>query len=142
VLFPTNPAEGLSFLGVAESGAKIPSTGTMRWCSNVAANLIWMRMQMEKKPQIYERRLQVKHFFDDKQTGQTRRTWLEIQLKPPERTEEGWVNDGKVRLSLGEDKDVKGAFLLSIDEACRLYKALEVIVEDHEILKAKLWRES
>jgi hypothetical protein len=68
------------------------------------------------KPSQYERRLQIKHFFDDRQTGQTHRTWLEIQLAPPERSTEGWVIDGKVRLSLGEDRDIKGAFLLSIDE--------------------------
>ena len=60
------------------------------------------------KQSQYERRLQIKHFFDDRQTGQTRRTWLEIQLAPPERSSEGWVNDGKVRLSLGEDRDIKG----------------------------------
>ena len=93
------------------------------------------------KPSQYERRLQIKHFFDDRQTGQTRRTWLEIQLAPPERSAEGWVNDGKVRLSLGEDRDIKGAFLLSIDEVSRLIKSLDLIVEDHEILKADLWRE-
>ena len=45
------------------------------------------------------------------------------------------------RLSLGEDRDIKGAFLLSIDEACRLYKVLEMIVEDHEGEKAELWAE-
>ena len=93
------------------------------------------------KPSQYERRPQIKHFFDDRQTGQTRRTWLEVQLAPPERTTEGWVNDGKVRLSLGEDRDIKGAFLLSIDEASRLIKSLDLMVEDHETLKADLWRE-
>ncbi len=41
------------------------------------------------KPSHYERRLQIKHFFDDRQTGQTRRTWLELQLAPPERSAEG-----------------------------------------------------
>ncbi len=66
---------------------------------------------------------------------------LEIQLAPPERSTEGWVNDGKVRLSLGEDRDIKGAFLLSIEEVSRLIKNLDLIVEDHEILKADLWRE-
>ncbi|MGQ4910722.1 MAG: hypothetical protein ACTSV3_00160 [Candidatus Thorarchaeota archaeon] len=90
---------------------------------------------------LYERRLQLKHFFEDRQTGQTRRTWLEIQLALPERTPEGWVNDGKVRISLGEDREVKGAFLLSIDEALRLAKNLELAIEDHEIDKAKLWNE-
>ena len=93
------------------------------------------------KQSQYERRLQIKHFFDDRQTGQTRRTWLEIQLAPPERSTEGWVNDGKVRLSLGEDRDIKGAFLLSIEEVSRLVKNLDLLVEDHEILKADLWRE-
>ncbi|MHA1483771.1 MAG: hypothetical protein ACTSPR_00460 [Candidatus Thorarchaeota archaeon] len=93
------------------------------------------------KQSQYERRLQIKHFFDDRQTGQARRTWLEIQLAPPERSTEGWVNDGKVRLSLGEDRDIKGAFLLSIAEVSRLIKNLDLIVEDHEILKADLWRE-
>ena len=92
------------------------------------------------KQSQYERRLQIKHFFDDRQTGQTRRTWLEIQLAPPERSTAGWVNDGKVRLSLGEDRDIKGAFLLSIDEVSRLIKSLDLIVEDHETLKADLWR--
>ena len=93
------------------------------------------------KQSQYERRLQIKHFFDDRQTGQTRRTWLEIQLAPPERSTEGWVNDGKVRLSLGENRDIKGAFLLSIEEVSRLIKNLDLIVEDHETLKADLWRE-
>ncbi|MGY5877269.1 MAG: hypothetical protein RTU30_16070 [Candidatus Thorarchaeota archaeon] len=95
---------------------------------------------MGDKPQLYERRLQLKHFFEDRQTSQTRRTWLEIQMQPPEKTPEGWVNDGRVRLSLGEDKDIKGAFLLSIDEVARLYKALDLIIEDHESIKADLWR--
>ncbi|MFQ5831668.1 MAG: hypothetical protein ACE5H4_03105 [Candidatus Thorarchaeota archaeon] len=95
---------------------------------------------MGDKPRIYERRLQIKHFFDDRQTGATRRTWLEVQLQSPEKTDEGWVNDGKIRLSLGEDRDVKGAFLLSIDEASRLFKCLKTIVEDHEKLKAELWK--
>ena len=93
------------------------------------------------KQSQYERWLQIKHFFDDRQTGQTRRTWLEIQLAPPERSTEGWVNDGKVRLSLREDRDIKGAFLLSIEEVSRLIKNLDLIVEDHETLKADLWRE-
>ncbi|MHA1933944.1 MAG: hypothetical protein ACW97A_01565 [Candidatus Thorarchaeota archaeon] len=96
---------------------------------------------MGTKPLNYERRLQVKHFFDDRQTGATRRTWLELQLNLPSKTDEGWVNDGKVRLSLGEDRDIKGAFLLSIDEVCRLQKALEMIVEDHEAEKSQLWRD-
>jgi len=42
---------------------------------------------------------------------------------------------------LGEDRDVKGTFLLSIDEVSRLIKSLDLIVEDHETLKADLWRE-
>ena len=95
---------------------------------------------MGSKPLVYERRLQIKHFFDDRDTGATRRTWLELQLAPPEKTPEGWVNDGKIRLSLGEDRDIKGAFLLSIDEASRLLKCLEVAVEDHEAFKADLWK--
>lgn len=95
---------------------------------------------MGSNPRQYERRLQIKHFFDDRQTGQTRRTWLEVQLSPPEITTEGWVNDGKVRLSLGEDRDIKGAFLLSIEEACRLQKTLDLIVTDHESEKSNLWR--
>lgn len=91
--------------------------------------------------QSYERRLQLKHFFDDRDTGAKRRTWLEVQLALPSKTLEGWVNDGKVRISLGEDKDIKGAFLLNIDEACRLYKSLEILIQDHETRKADLWRE-
>jgi hypothetical protein len=90
---------------------------------------------------IYERRLQLKHFFDDRETGAKRRTWLEVQLSPPIKTPEGWVNDGRVRLSLGEDRDIKGAFLLNIEEACRLYKSLEILIEDHETDKAALWNE-
>ncbi len=86
----------------------------------------------------YERRLQIKHFFDDRQTGQTRRTWLEIQLAPPERSTEGWANDGNVRFSLGEDRDIKGAFLLSIEEVSRLIKNLDLIVEDHETVARNL----
>ncbi len=89
---------------------------------------------------IYDRRLQLKHFFDDRETGAKRRTWLELQLSPPEKSSEGWVNDGKMRLSLGEDRDIKGAFLLSVDEAARLAKALELAIDDHERLKAELWR--
>ncbi len=96
---------------------------------------------MGTESQQYERRLQLKHFFDDRDTGAKRRTWLEIQLAIPSKTSEGWVNDGKVRLSLGEDRDVKGAFLLNIDEVCRLYKALEILIQDHESQKAALWRE-
>lgn len=61
---------------------------------------------------LYERRLQIKHFFEDREESKTRRTWLEIQLNLPNQTPEGWVNDGKIRLSLGEDRDFKGAFLL------------------------------
>ena len=33
------------------------------------------------------------------------------------------------------------AFLLSIDEVSRLIKSLDLIVEDHEALKAGLWQE-
>ncbi len=97
--------------------------------------------KMGTRPSNYERRLQIKHFFEDRSTGQTRRTWLEIQFQPPEKSEEGWVNEGKVRLTLGEDRDIKGAFLLSISETARLIKALELIVEDHELEAARLWRE-
>ncbi len=96
---------------------------------------------MGSKPPLYERRLQLKHFFDDRTTGQTRRTWLELQLQPPEKSSEGWVNDGRIRLSLGEDRDVKGSFLLSIEEASRMFKVLEMMFEDHEHQKAELWRE-
>jgi hypothetical protein len=95
---------------------------------------------MSTKPRIYERRLQIKHFFDDRETGAKRRTWLEVQLQPPQKTDEGWVNDGRIRVSLGEDRDVKGAFLLNIDEASRLFKTLETIVEDHERMKGELWK--
>jgi len=59
----------------------------------------------------------------------------------PEQTTEGWVNDGKVRLSIGEDRHIKGSFLLSIEEATRLLKALEISVTDHEVEKAALWKE-
>lgn len=96
---------------------------------------------MGDKSYAYERRLQLKHFFEDRESKETRRTWLELQLKRPDQTEEGWVNDGKVRISIGEDRDIKGSFLLSIDEAARLVKALDMIVEDHEAEKAALWRE-
>ncbi|MEM2142785.1 MAG: hypothetical protein QXS20_10590 [Candidatus Thorarchaeota archaeon] len=89
----------------------------------------------------YERRLQLKHFFDEKQTGQTRRTWLEIQLQPPEKSPEGWVNEGKVRISIGDDREIKGSFLLSIAEAARLQKSLELIVMEHERQMADLWRD-
>ena len=89
----------------------------------------------------YERRLQLKHFFEDRETKETRRTWLEIQLKPPEKSEEGWVNDGKVRVSIGEDRDIKGSFLLSIEEAARLVKTLDIVVTDHEAEKAEMWKQ-
>jgi hypothetical protein len=91
--------------------------------------------------QTYERRLQLRHFFDDRDTDAKRRTWLEIQLALPSKAPEGWVNDGKVRLSLGEDKDITAAFILNIDEACRLYKSLEILIQDHNTRKARLWRE-
>ncbi len=89
----------------------------------------------------YERRIQIKHFFDDRDTGAKRRTWLEVQMALPQKTTEGWVNDGKVRLSLGDERDIKGAFLLNIEEVCRLYKSLELIINEHESLKSQLWRE-
>ena len=95
---------------------------------------------MGARPLAYERRLQLKHFFEDRETKQTRRTWLEIQAAMPEKTDEGWVNDGKIRLSIGEDRNIKGSFLLSIDEATRFLKALEIAVTDHEAEKAALWR--
>jgi len=98
-------------------------------------------MILASKTYTYERRLQLKHFFDDRGTGQTRRTWLEIQLALPEKTTEGWINDGKVRLSIGEDRDIKGSFLLSVDEAVRLVKSLDMAIEDHEAEKVRLWRE-
>jgi len=96
---------------------------------------------MGAKPYAYKRRLQLKHFFDDRDTGQTRRTWFEMQIAMPEKTSEGWINDGKIRVMIGEDKDLKASFLLSIDEASRLLKSLEMAVEDHEALKCKLWTE-
>ena len=96
--------------------------------------------KMGAKPNAYERRLQLKHFFEDRETKETRRTWLEIQVAMPEQTDEGWVNDGKIRLSIGEDRNIKGSFLLSIEEATRLLKALEIAVTDHEAEKAALWR--
>ncbi len=95
---------------------------------------------MGEKQQSYERRLQLKHFFEDRETKETRRTWLELQLSMPEQASEGWVNDGKIRLSIGEDRNVKGSFLLSIDEATRFLKALEIAITDHEVEKAALWR--
>lgn len=88
----------------------------------------------------YERRLQLKHFFDDRDSGAKRRTWLEVQLSPPIKTPEGWVNDGRIRISLGEDRDIKGSFLLNIEEAARLIKSLEIAVEDHERIKTDLWK--
>lgn len=60
---------------------------------------------------------------------------------PPEKTPEGWVNDGKVRLSIGQDRELKGSFLLSIDEICRLVASLETTVAEHELAKAKLWKD-
>ena len=41
------------------------------------------------KTHVYERRLQLKHFFEDRNTGQTRRTWCEMQVAMPEKTVEG-----------------------------------------------------
>ncbi|MGV9170238.1 MAG: hypothetical protein ACOC38_09900 [Promethearchaeia archaeon] len=97
-------------------------------------------MSKNKKEWKYKRRLQLKHFYDD-DAGKTRRTWMEVQYNPPTKSQEGWVNDGKVRLSLGENRDVKGAFLLSIEEVCRLFNSLEMIAAEHEKAKAKLWDE-
>ena len=90
----------------------------------------------------YGRRLQLKHFFDDRDSGAKRRTWLEVQLSNPKKTTEGWVNDGRVRVSIGEDRDIKGSFLLNIEEASRLVKTLQVAIEDHERAKAELWRDT
>jgi len=64
-----------------------------------------------------------------------------MQVAMPEKTVEGWVNDGKIRLMIGEDKDLKASFLLSLDEASRFAKNLIMAIEDHESEKAKLWRE-
>jgi len=64
-----------------------------------------------------------------------------MQVALPEKTDEGWVNDGKIRVMIGEDKDLKASFLLSLDEAARLAMDLRMAVEDHEAEKAKLWRE-
>ena len=47
---------------------------------------------MGAKNHAYERRLQLKHFFEDRDTGKTRRTWCEMQVAMPEKTSEGWVN--------------------------------------------------
>ena len=109
-----------------------------------AGHLVCPRMEcinkMGAKPHAYERRLQLKHFFEDRETKETRRTWLEIQAAMPEQTDEGWVNDGRIRLSIGEDRNIKGSFLLSIEEATRFLKALEIAVTDHEAEKASLWR--
>ena len=96
---------------------------------------------MGEKKYAYERRLQLKHFFEDRDTGQTRRTWCEMQIAMPVKTSEGWVNDGKIRVMIGEDKDLKASFLLSVDEASRFAKNLTMVIEDHEAQKAKLWRE-
>ncbi|TFH07614.1 MAG: hypothetical protein E4H14_08100 [Candidatus Thorarchaeota archaeon] len=96
---------------------------------------------MGDKTHAYERRLQLKHFFEDRATNQTRRTWCEMQVSMPEKSSEGWVNDGKVRIMIGEDKDLKASFLLSLDEASRFAKNLTMAIEDHEAEKAKLWRE-
>jgi hypothetical protein len=64
-----------------------------------------------------------------------------MQVAMPEKTDEGWVNDGKIRVMIGEDKDLKASFLLSLDEASRFAKNLIMAIEDHEAEKAKLWRE-
>ncbi|MCK5150868.1 MAG: hypothetical protein KAQ65_03465 [Candidatus Thorarchaeota archaeon] len=93
-----------------------------------------------QKTYEYARRLQLKHFFDDRDTGAKRRTWFEVQLSEPTKTTEGWVNDGRIRVSIGEDRDIKGSFLLNIEEASRLVKTLELAIEDHERNKADLWR--
>jgi len=81
--------------------------------------------------QNYFRRLILKHFYEDSDKKK-HRTFLEVQLQAPTKTDEGWINDGKIRLAIGEDKDIKAAFILSVDEALRLAKALELAVEDHE----------
>jgi len=99
------------------------------------------KTKLTSRPPTYERRLQIKHFFEDRTTGKSRRTWLEIQLQLPEKSPEGWVNEGRIRLMLGEDRDVKASFLLSISEAARLQKTLDMIIEDHDSEMAHLWRE-
>ena len=134
------------------SHAKSPSSETPRDVRKLlrvkirvrAGQLVCPRTEcinkMSAKPHAYERRLQLKHFFEDRETKETRRTWMEIQAAMPEQTSEGWVNDGKIRLSIGEDRNIKGSFLLSIEEATRFLKALEIAVTDHEAEKAALWR--
>ncbi|MFW9919160.1 MAG: hypothetical protein ACFFED_06155 [Candidatus Thorarchaeota archaeon] len=62
-------------------------------------------------------------------------------MEPPDQTPEGWVNDGKIRISIGEGKDQKGSFLLSINEVCRLIMTLNTAVKEHEAVKSRLWRE-
>ena len=64
-----------------------------------------------------------------------------MQVALPKKSDEGWVNDGKIRVMIGEDKDLKASFLLSLDEASRFTKNLTMAIEDHEAEKAKLWRE-
>ena len=81
--------------------------------------------------QLYQRRLVLKHFYEDADKKK-HRTFLEIQLQGPSKSEEGWMSDGKIRISIGEDKEIKAAFILSIEEATRLIKALDLAVTDHE----------
>jgi hypothetical protein len=61
---------------------------------------------MASKTYTYERRLQLKHFFDDRGTGQTRRTWLEIQLALPEKTTKGYATASKNLPKVGHFIDV------------------------------------
>ncbi len=63
-------------------------------------------------------------------------------MEPPDQTPEGWVNDGRIRISIGEGKDQKGSFLLSINEVCRLIMTLNTTVKEHEAAKSRLWRDN
>jgi hypothetical protein len=68
------------------------------------------------------------------------RAWFEIQMIPPENTPEGWVDDGRVRISIGEGRELSGSFLLSIDEVFKLIRTLDAAVDEHEAAKTNLWR--
>ena len=65
---------------------------------------------MGAKTYVYERRLQLKHFFEDRNTGQTRRTWCEMQVAMPEKTVEGWVNPSGGSYAKPALADIDGDF--------------------------------
>lgn len=84
--------------------------------------------------------LKLNHFFTDQQ-NQNHRTWMNLYYESPGFVK-GWPRDGSIYCSIGEDKDMKASFKLSIDEVARIKNVLSLLIENHETALAKLYAES